>query len=239
MPRRVRRSGVRFIEDDRDRGLTFFKRRSGIFKAASDLSTLTGARVVVVLESERERFSSFGTPAVGPIIDAFLSGGVPAELNNNDKQIGQLTNLQNELFQVEKDKAMEEKMKKEHTMKTKVVQGTSMMSKYVYGKAEHLNSTELFEMYRELSRTKQEIEYRLLALLREDQVEVGGQQSNPSSLQAIWWHPTPSNVVRVPKHSPLAPSQALFQHHPWSYGGQSSIGGCTKSKLGYMNFPLY
>jgi len=74
MPRRDRRSGVRFIEDGRYRSLTFFKRRSGLFKAASDLSTLTGARVAVVLESEHGKFSSFGTPEASPILDAFLLG---------------------------------------------------------------------------------------------------------------------------------------------------------------------
>lgn len=239
MPRRVRRSGVRFIEDERDRGLTFFKRRSGLFKAASDLSTLTGARVAVVLESESARFSSFGTPEAGPIVDAFLYGGVPTEFNNTGKENGILTNLQNELFQVEKNKAMEEKMMRENVTRTKEVQGTSRMAKYVYGKEEDLNTTELFEMYRELSRTKQEIDHRLPALLCEDQVEVVGEQSNPSSFQAIWWHPMPSNVARVPKNSPWAPSQASFQQHPWSYGEHSSIAGCQKSKLGGINFPWF
>ena len=68
---------MRFIEDGRDRSLTFFKRRSGLFKAASDLSTLTGTRVAMVLESEHGKFSSFGTPEASPILDAFLLGSAP------------------------------------------------------------------------------------------------------------------------------------------------------------------
>jgi hypothetical protein len=68
MPRRARRSRVKFVEDDKDRSLTFFKRRSGLFKATSDLSALTGARVAMVLESETGKFSSFGSPRLAPLL---------------------------------------------------------------------------------------------------------------------------------------------------------------------------
>ena len=79
MTRRARRSGVEFIEDERNRSLTFFKRRCGFFKAVSYLSALSGARVAMVFECENETFSSFGTPMSDPIIDAFLSGDAPTE----------------------------------------------------------------------------------------------------------------------------------------------------------------
>jgi hypothetical protein len=77
MARRGRRSGVRFIENDRDRSLIFFKRRTSLDKATTDLSTITGVRVAIVLESENGRFSSFGTPATDPIVDAFCYGKHP------------------------------------------------------------------------------------------------------------------------------------------------------------------
>ena len=51
MPRRERRSGVAYINDDKERDGSFFKRRSGLFKSAANLSVLTGARVVVILEA--------------------------------------------------------------------------------------------------------------------------------------------------------------------------------------------
>ncbi|CAO2203969.1 unnamed protein product [Urochloa humidicola] len=179
MPRRARRSGVRFIEDERDRSLTFFKRRSGLFKAASDLSALTGARVAMVLESENEIFSSFGTPKADTIIDAFLSGDVPTEFDTSEQQKAEIINLQNELFQLEKDKAMEDKMKNEHMMWVKEIKETSRMAKYVYGNLENFDATELSEMYHELSRIKQEINGRF-----------------------PWWRSMPSHVVTLPKYYP-------------------------------------
>ncbi|OEL36514.1 hypothetical protein BAE44_0002467 [Dichanthelium oligosanthes] len=240
MPRRARRSGVRFIEEERGRGLTFFKRRTGLFKAASDLSTLTGARVAVVLESESGRFSSFGTPEVGPIVDAFLSGDAPTDFNTSNEQKAKITNLQNECFQVEKDKAMEDKNKKENMTRAKEIQETSRMAKYVYGKVEDLDATELFEMYRELSRIKQEIDDRLPALQRENQVEASGRQRDPSFLQSTWWHSMPSHTMTQPKYSPGVPLKAPFlPQHPWKYGGQSSTGGVPKNKLGDLKFPWY
>ncbi|CAL4975343.1 unnamed protein product [Urochloa decumbens] len=192
MPRRARRSGVRFIEDERGPGLTFFKRRYGLFKAASDLSALTGARVTMVLESENEMFSSFGTPEANSIVDAFLFGYVPIEFDTSEQQKAEIINLQNELFQLEKDKAMEDKMKNENMMRVKEIQETSRMAKYVYGKVEDLDATELSEMYHELSRIKQEINGRL-----------------------PWWCSMPTHVVTLPKYYPKPPSQTSFQQHPW------------------------
>ncbi|RLN23773.1 transcription factor RLM1-like [Panicum miliaceum] len=188
MPRKARRSGVKFIEDEGNRSLTFFKRRSGLFKAASDLSALTIARVVMVLECENERFSSFSTPKADPIVDAFLSGDAPPESDTTEKQKVVIINLQNELFQLEKDKVMEDKRKKENMLRTKEIQETSRMAKYVYGKVEDLDATELNEMYHELSRIEQEINDRL-----------------------PWWRSMPSNVATLPKYFPYAPSQMSFQ----------------------------
>ncbi|PVH38385.1 hypothetical protein PAHAL_5G250100 [Panicum hallii] len=188
MPRKARRSGVKFIEDERNRSLTFFKRRSGLFKAVSDLSALTGARVVMVLECENERFSSFGTPKADPIVDAFLSGDAPTESDTSEEQKAVIINLQNELFQLEKDKAMEDKWKKENMLRAKEIQGTSRKAKYVYGKVEDLDATELYEMYHELSRIKQEISDRL-----------------------PWFRSMPSNVATLPMYFPYAPSQISFQ----------------------------
>ncbi|OEL26510.1 hypothetical protein BAE44_0012467 [Dichanthelium oligosanthes] len=133
MPRRGRRLGVRFIEDDRDRSLTFFKWHSGLFKATSDLSTLTGMRVVVVLELENERFSSFGTPDASPIVDAFFPWDAPTEFDTSEEQKAKTTILQNEQFQLEKYKAMGNKRKKEKLARIKEMQETSRTFKYAYG----------------------------------------------------------------------------------------------------------
>jgi hypothetical protein len=152
------RSGVRFIENDRDCSLTFFKQRGGLYKAAADLSTLTAARVVIVLESENGRFSSFGTLATDPIVDALLSGkhamGYP-----NEEQRATITKLQNEVFYLEKDMAVEEK-RKESKCLVKELQDSSWVAKFVFGKVEDLDVGEVHEMFRELSHLHQEIQLR-------------------------------------------------------------------------------
>ena len=206
-----------FIEDCRGRGLTFFKRRSGLFKAASDLSTLTGVRVAVVLESENERFSSFGTPDAIPIVDAFLSGGVPTESDTSEEQKAKITNLQNELFQLEKDKAMADKKQKENMVRIKEVQETSRTAKYAYGKEEDLDATELYEMYRKLTWVMQEIkDCSPTLLLRDNHVEAGGRLRDSSLLQPKWWRSLASQFAPPQNYSPLSLSQASFQQNPWS-----------------------
>jgi hypothetical protein len=236
MAKRDRRSGVRFIEDGRDRSLTFFKRRSGLFKAASDLSTLTGARVAVVLESESGRFSSFGTPEASPIVDAFLLGSAPTDLDTSEADKASITNLQNEVFQLEKDKAMEDKRRKESLARSsRKVQQASKVARYVYGSVDDLDATELFEMYRELSRVQQEISDRLPTTLLHDasKADAGGGRGrlrDPSLLRPTWWRASamplpPLQQAATPptKCPPWAPSQARFQfqQHPWAASSTS------------------
>ncbi|KAG0538421.1 hypothetical protein BDA96_03G234700 [Sorghum bicolor] len=238
VPRRDRRSGVRFIENGRDRSLTYFKRRSGLFKAASDLSTLTGARVAVVLESEHGKFSSFGTPEASPILDAFLLGSAPTDLDTSEAEKASITNLQNEVFQLEKEKTMEDKRKKESMARTnKNIQEASKMAKYVYGNIEDLDATELFDMYRELSRVKQEINDRLPTLLHDDKVEVGGRLRDPSLLLPTWWRSMPPPQVATPQKYPWAPFQACFQQHPWSSTSAAALARSGSSLPNSMILP--
>lgn len=53
--------------------VTFSKRRSGLFKKASDLCTLCGVQIAIVVFSPAEKPFSFGHPEVEPIVDRFLS----------------------------------------------------------------------------------------------------------------------------------------------------------------------
>ncbi|KAK9988751.1 hypothetical protein SO802_028990 [Lithocarpus litseifolius] len=56
------------------RHVTFSKRRSGLFKKASDLCTLCGAEIAIVVFSPAGKVFSFGHPNVEPILDRFLTG---------------------------------------------------------------------------------------------------------------------------------------------------------------------
>jgi hypothetical protein len=210
MDKRGRRSGVRFIENDRDRSLTFFKRRSGLYKAAADLSTLTGARVAIVLESENGRFSSFGTPATDPIVDAFLSGNHPTEYLN-EEQSATITTLQNEVFYLEKGLVVENK-RKEPTSLGKELQESSRVAKFVFGKVGDLDVGEVHEMYHELYRLHQEIQLLFPTRHHGGQLEVGGQR-DPSFLQLAWWRSLPLQMP-LPSALPWTPMQQPTQFLP-------------------------
>ncbi|KAK2412666.1 agamous MADS-box protein AGL62 [Trifolium repens] len=53
--------------------VSFSRRRSGLFKKASELCTLSGAEVALVIFSPSEKVFSFGHPNVDTIIDRYLS----------------------------------------------------------------------------------------------------------------------------------------------------------------------
>ncbi|CAJ2671719.1 unnamed protein product [Trifolium pratense] len=64
--------------------VTFSKRRTGLFKKASELSTLCGANVALIIFSPSGKAFSFGHPNVDTVIDRYLSL-VPSQ-NNGDMQ---------------------------------------------------------------------------------------------------------------------------------------------------------
>ncbi|KAE7996230.1 hypothetical protein FH972_000969 [Carpinus fangiana] len=65
------------IEDLDDRLITFSKRRSGIYKKASELATLCGAEVAVVVFSPSGKPFSFGHPSVESVANRFLKKNTP------------------------------------------------------------------------------------------------------------------------------------------------------------------
>ncbi|XP_050892623.1 agamous-like MADS-box protein AGL62 [Lathyrus oleraceus] len=64
--------------------VTFSKRRSGLFKKASDLCILCGVDVALFVFSPSEKVFSFGHPNTDEVIDRYLSQIAPE--NNNTKQ---------------------------------------------------------------------------------------------------------------------------------------------------------
>lgn len=65
------------------RQVTFSKRRLGLFKKASELCTLCGVEVVIVVFSPAKKVFSFGHPEVEAIIDRFLSQNPPLDSKAN------------------------------------------------------------------------------------------------------------------------------------------------------------
>jgi len=64
--------------------VTFSKRRSGLFKKASELCTLCGAEVAIVVFSPGRKVFSFGHPNVDSVIDRFINNNpLPPHQHNN------------------------------------------------------------------------------------------------------------------------------------------------------------
>ncbi|CAI8597835.1 unnamed protein product [Vicia faba] len=59
--------------------VTFSKRRSGLFKKASELCTLCGVEIAIVVFSPADKAFSFGHPEVESIVDRYLSRNLPQE----------------------------------------------------------------------------------------------------------------------------------------------------------------
>ena len=61
--------------------VTFSRRRSGLFKKASELCTLCDAQIALVVFSPSEKVFSFGHPNIDTVIDRYLYRVPP---KNND-----------------------------------------------------------------------------------------------------------------------------------------------------------
>ncbi|KHN30251.1 Agamous-like MADS-box protein AGL62 [Glycine soja] len=57
--------------------VTFSKRRTGVFKKASELATLCGMDVAVIMFSPGNRVFSFGSPSVDSVVQRYKTQGPP------------------------------------------------------------------------------------------------------------------------------------------------------------------
>ncbi|PON55162.1 MADS-box transcription factor [Parasponia andersonii] len=69
--------------------VTFSKRRSGLFKKASELCTLCGAEMAIIVFSPGRKVFSFGHPNVESVIDRFMNRNqpVPTSMNTGTMQL--------------------------------------------------------------------------------------------------------------------------------------------------------
>ncbi|EXB61542.1 Agamous-like MADS-box protein AGL62 [Morus notabilis] len=95
--------------------VTFSKRRSGIFKKASELCTLCGVEIAIIAFSPANKPFSFGHPSVDSVVDRFLIGqknsSMKCSISGNNQMIVhelnvELTQLLSEL-EAEKRKGQE------------------------------------------------------------------------------------------------------------------------------------
>jgi len=226
-PKRPRRTGIHYVENDIDRSFTFIKRRDGLFKSAADLSILTGAKVAVVVESEREKMFAFGTPLAGPIIDYFLSGNVEGPIPNEVQKANTIS-LENKLVRLGNLKDVQDRRMRVSMARSKEIQETSKIAKLVYGEIDDLSVDELNELLHGLTRINQEIEDQV----RASQIQVPPRHLPWTSVQPPLQIPRSSSAIPEPSwlqssllnsttlRSPQAPPVPPLQHslmpqHPW------------------------
>ncbi|ESR34573.1 hypothetical protein CICLE_v10006530mg [Citrus x clementina] len=69
------------IENEDGRLITFSKRRSGIYKKASELVTLTGSEIAILVFSQSGKPFSFGHPSIEAVANRFM--GLNQPVNDN------------------------------------------------------------------------------------------------------------------------------------------------------------
>ncbi|KAJ6936609.1 agamous-like MADS-box protein AGL62 [Populus alba x Populus x berolinensis] len=74
---------IKRIENEDDRLITFSKRRSGIYKKASELVTLCGAEVAVLVLSPAGKAFSFGHPSIESVANRFLGQNIAPNDNTH------------------------------------------------------------------------------------------------------------------------------------------------------------
>ncbi|XP_074314682.1 agamous-like MADS-box protein AGL62 [Silene latifolia] len=108
------------MEKDSNRQVTFSKRRSGLFKKASELCTLCGAEAAIIVFSPGKKAFSFGHPNVEVVLNRFMFSGPPskpasanqqpileARQNLNVKDLNMELTLMNSRIEIEKKKGEE------------------------------------------------------------------------------------------------------------------------------------
>ncbi|XP_014511337.1 agamous-like MADS-box protein AGL62 [Vigna radiata var. radiata] len=68
---------IKKMSNEHNLRVTFSKRRTGIFKKASELATICGVDIVVIMFSPSNQVFSFGSPNVDPLIQRYTTQGPP------------------------------------------------------------------------------------------------------------------------------------------------------------------
>ena len=77
------------MENESNLQVTFSKRRSGLFKKASELNTLCGADIAVVVFSPGGKVYSFGHPNVENVLNRFKNINQPPLNQNNNMRFNE------------------------------------------------------------------------------------------------------------------------------------------------------
>ncbi|KAL2252134.1 agamous-like MADS-box protein AGL62 [Sesamum indicum] len=108
-----RKIEIKKIEKKTNLQVTFSKRRTGLFRKASELSVLCGAEIAILVQSPAGKIFSFGNPSVESVLSRFQKGGSlppppPRNVGIGENRIGEYAE---EVKRLEGEKEMEKSVK--------------------------------------------------------------------------------------------------------------------------------
>ncbi|XP_073148714.1 agamous-like MADS-box protein AGL29 [Henckelia pumila] len=107
-----RKIEMKLIADENARLITFSKRRNGLFKKATELSTLCAAKIAIIIFTQCNRAYSFGNPNVDYVTDLFsnqfpLPNPLSFDRGTNMQQLKERCDRINEELEAKKRKGKE------------------------------------------------------------------------------------------------------------------------------------
>ncbi|GJM99192.1 hypothetical protein PR202_ga16273 [Eleusine coracana subsp. coracana] len=153
---------IRYIEDKAKRQVAFSKRRTGVFKKASEVSQLCGAHVAVVVFSEGGKAFAIGNPSVEDVLRAY--DPLPGEegaclLQVEDDDAACRWAVESTLRQAEETKAhVEAEQARMNAFGEKVMQAKGGRLFWWEADVEHLGVAELPEFARALQRLRDNVQ---------------------------------------------------------------------------------
>lgn len=137
------------VKDRGSRQVTFSKRRNGLFKKATDLATLCGLEIAIVVFSPGGKAFSFGNPNVEEVVDRYLSCEWKVNRNTAVRERGMLEKENEELLDLVKQLQMEKK-------KGEVME-KEMKSRGELMKIEDLDLNELLKLKESLEKLRKNV----------------------------------------------------------------------------------
>ncbi|RVD82849.1 uncharacterized protein DFL_007261 [Arthrobotrys flagrans] len=91
-----RKIEIKAIKDDRNRSVTFLKRKGGLFKKAYELSVLCSADVAIVIFGNNKKLYEFSSNSIDDILDRRQYFGAPHERKGPDDYVNKNGNSEGE-----------------------------------------------------------------------------------------------------------------------------------------------
>ncbi|XP_019451769.1 PREDICTED: agamous-like MADS-box protein AGL62 [Lupinus angustifolius] len=210
--------------------VTFSKRRSGLFKKASELCTLCGVEVALIVFSPGEKVFSFGHPNVDTVIDRYMMRAPPQNLGTMQfieaHRSANVRELNAQLTQINADLEIEKKCSDELNRLH-----TAAKSQFWWAAPiDEMNNTQLDQFKLALKELKKGLSRQGSAATQPPQFFPGASNSNnPMLLHQPQCPPQPQMFPLTTQQMPHHPSMMMFDGGMMRYPGFNNIGGFGQS----------